>query len=144
MLKNKKAANLFRNLSNDLVENLLSLSKEEVFEEARERHEDPMTRVSQLRTEIGSLIMEIRKKNRLMPAKEALKHSPDDQAFGKRVISWTIEKLNEVLDKAFSDKANFPEGLMLQFRQKKNLSREDLIHLLENLHDLGLIDDDDK
>ena len=143
MLKNKKAAYLFRNISNDLAENLLSLSKEEVFEEARERYEDPTARASQLRNELGSLIMECRKKNRLIPAKEALRHSVDDQDFGKKVISWTIEKLNKVLDKAFSDKTNLPEGLVLQFRQKKNLSKEDLVHLLENLHDLGLIDDDD-
>lgn len=143
MVKNKNAAYLFRNISNDLAENLLSLSKEEVLEEARDRYENPTARVSQLRNEISSIIMESRKKNRLIPAKEALRHSVDDQAFGKKVMSWTIEKLNEVVNKAFSDNANLPEGLVLQFRQKKNLSKEDLVLLLENLHDIGLIDDDD-
>lgn len=142
MVRDKKAAYLFRNISNDLAENLLTLTKEEVFEEARDLYENPKARVSQLRNEIDSLIMQCRKKNRLLPAQAALRHSVDDQAFRKKIISWTIEKLNDVAEKTFSNETNLPEGLVLQFRQKKELSKEDLVHLLENLHDLGLIDDD--
>lgn len=143
MVKRGQRDSLFRNISNDITEDLLALSDAEVQEEAQDFYDDPKARVASLRKQADSLIMASRKKNRLIPAIEELARSSDDRTLCNKIMSWPIETISSLIDKAFGGRNDIPEGLVLQYRKKKDLSKEDLVHLIENLHDLGLINDDD-
>lgn len=143
MVKRRQIDSLFNNIRDDIIEDFLALSDADVLEEAKDYYDDPKERAGSLRKQVDSLIMANRKKNRLIPAMEELARSSDDRTLSNKIMFLPIETIKSLVDKAFSGRDDMPEGLVLQYRQKKDLSREDLVHLIENLHDLGLIDDED-
>lgn len=147
MVKREKIENLFRNLADDFSDDLLNMSDEEIFEEAQIHLENPQERAELLRGEISRIILSNRRKSRLIPTQEVLQQETEVKSFHQEIVTWTAEKIKLFLGKkitgeTFSLDGSLPDGLLIAFRNKDDLSRDDLINLLEDLYDLGLIDDE--
>ena len=139
----KNINNLLANLSDDFVVDILNLSEDEVLEEAICFHDDPQGKAEALRSDISKLIIDNRKLCRLIPAqKELARQEKYKSAVSIDFSAWSIEKLKSLLENTFSHDISAPKQVLLAFRNKENLSKDDLVHLIEELIDLGLIDDD--
>ncbi len=142
MVKLNKNENLFNNLADDLSEDILNASDDDILKDAHDYHDSPQERAEVMRFKISDLIMRSRKKRRLIPAQEALKKQSTNSSFHKKIADWSIDKIKSMLDNVLPDGESLPNGLIVAFRNKENLSKKDLIHFAEDLYDLGLIKDE--
>jgi len=140
---NKKIDDFFVNFADDLAENILESSDEEIISWAKENYSDPDTRINSIKSDIHSLIMKNRKEKILNPAKEEYEQSSTLSNLYKKLLNKSSEGLKDLFDSVISKSSAVPDKFVVACRNKDNLSEKDILGLLEDMYDLGLINEDD-
>lgn len=142
-MENKKIDNFFINFADDLSESVLGSPDEEIMSWAKKYYDDPKAKIDNLRRDIHTLIMGNRREQILLPAKEQYERISNSQAIHKTLIDKGIDGLKELFDNVISQSSEIPNDFVVACRNKDTLTENDILALLEDMYDLGLIDEND-
>jgi hypothetical protein len=138
--KNRERRPLDR-LANLLADDIFATPDEEILAEFREAGGNPDRNAAEMRALFEKSVV-IGNKRRLAAAKAgvaASKRSKTAYASVTIDIAAARRKLREVLKQD-----NVPQGLMLAARKEDELSDADVLAMIENLRELGLLPHDDE
>ena len=130
----KNAKKQLLRLANELVEDILAASDEEILAEATKEFDDVQTEAERMQELIQQTIIQSGKR-RLRAARETLDQC--EPVTECSVLSFPIEKKRQLLNN-LSDR----NGLTLAARNGKDQSERDIDSLLEDLLELGEIDEE--
>lgn len=139
---NKKAREALNRLADALVDDIFSMSDEDVLAEFRETHGDPDGNAAELRdvAEKGILVAN---KRRLLAAKAgaaASRQSIRSSSAGPVDIQAARARLRGI-----ANTPGIPSKVTLAARKENELSDNDILGILEDLRELGVVfPDDDK
>lgn len=126
-------------LANDLVDDILSASDEEVLAEFRGSGDDPDQHAADMRALFEASVLAA-KKRRLAQAKAGAQTQretrnttarPPDMVEARRLL------------RAILDDSNAQHGLTLAARKESELSDDDILSLLDDLRELGVFPSDE-
>ena len=129
-------------LLDELEASLLEASDEEILHEARDEGDD----VEALASEVsGVIIKSIKKQNKrkLQKAREGYQQAVKFRQSGAEIIPHDAKERRVLLDRLITSPHNIPTEITVAFREGQNLSDEDVKSLLEDLAELGLLNDGD-
>jgi hypothetical protein len=140
MATNKKSGvTKLANVLDKLSERVMSLADNELDEELKASGKDPKQVVESMRSDISQLIANNRKQ-RLRSARVALNN---ERSESRR--SWTIpadaSSRRTLLDQLMLSGRQMPEPLTAAFRDRSSLSDRDIQGILEDLAELGYLND---
>lgn len=137
--KNDKAARPLGRLADSLAEDILNMSDAEVLAEFREGGGDPEQHAAEMRAMFEKGLLAVNKA-RLASAKAGA-------AAGRAAARASVGNIVDIADararlRAVIEHANSGSGLTLAARKEDELSDADVLGMLEELAELGLLDDD--
>lgn len=137
--KNDKADRPIGRLADALVEDILNMSDEEVLAEFRDDGGDPERHAAEMRSMFENSLL-VANKARMAAAKAgaaASRRTARLPAASVLDMEGARARLRSVLERA-----NTVPGLTLAARNEDELSDRDVLGLLEEMAELGLLDDD--
>jgi hypothetical protein len=138
--KGKKARTALDRLADFLVDDILSMSDEDVLAEFREMHGDPDHNAAEMRVLFEKSVL-ISNKNRLAAAKAGVvkDRRPSILSTARPIdMQAARARLRTVIDTP-----GLPQKITLAARKESELSDADIIGILEDLRELGILARDD-
>lgn len=123
-------------VANTLADDILNLSDEEILKEAQDEFDDVASEISNTRIAINSAILKSNK-SRLSAAKEQLeqKRKATNQ---NNILTLTLNDKRALIHQAKES----VHSLTLAARNEEEMSESDINGVLQDLIDLGVIDED--
>jgi cell division FtsZ-interacting protein ZapD len=139
MSKRKENNQMIERLADALVEEILNASDEEILKEAEEDYGDPKQAVEKTRA-IFDKARSLMGKKKLQAARVEL---TEQQKHSCAIIEIDPSVARSKLDDILKQHPEAGGEFTLAARKGKELSDEDVIGMLEDLHDIGLYNPDD-
>lgn len=139
MTRPKNDADRLRYLVDAIEESFLSASDDEIVDDIRLQGRDPEAAADAVRQLIQAQIKAERQKA-LHAAKQGLRIASLSRPRNSPIPSDAGQR-RSLLDRIMSGRAAIPMEMTLAFREGKGMSDEDVAGLLEDLAELGLIND---
>lgn len=138
MVKRNSSDNFFRNISNDVVEDIFNLSDDEVRTEAKKIYEDSGKRVDTIRNEIESLIGDCHEERQKIWKQEAQKKR---NKFSSKIAETTTKlaelSLNDIKEEIRLILISQGNNFALEYRNYEGSDRESLLGILSDLKSLA-------
>ncbi len=134
-MNDKRRNKLPISVANTLANDILNLSDEELLQEAQDEFDDVASEISSARDAINSAILKS-KKSRLSDAKEQLeqKRKGTNQ---NNILTLTLNNKRAIIHQAKES----VHSLTLAARNEEEMSESDINGVLQDLVDLGVIDE---
>lgn len=126
-------------LEEELVDDIVSMSDEELLAEAKKDGVDVVALGKQGRELISNAIL-MAGKAKLAAAKAAVKAASERPAL--RVIQGSMQEKQKIIQAVMARQAEGPERLTLAARNANELTENDVDLILQNLIKLGLLNED--
>lgn len=135
-MNDKRRNKLTLSVANTLADDILNLSDEELLKEAQDEFDDVASEISSARDAINSAILNSNK-SRLSAAKEQLEQKR--KATNKNnILTFTLNDKRSLIHQAKES----VHSLTLAARNEEEMSESDINGVLQDLIDLGVIDED--
>lgn len=132
----------FQNLADDLADHVSELSDSQILGSVKEQNINPGERASYLKGKISSFVMESRRERKLRPSQEKYSCIAENSSFREKFFGRSINELKATILKHIPKSDALPDGLVFAGRNLDELTESDLLNVLEDMRDLGLIDDE--
>lgn len=140
MTRPKNDEDRLRYLVDAIEESFLSASDDEIVDDIRLQGRDPEAAADAVRQLIQAQI-KVERQKALHAAKQGLRIASLSRHRNSPIPSDTGQRRG-LVDRIMSGRAAIPMEITLAFREGKGMSDEDVAGLLEDLAELGLINDD--
>ncbi len=124
-----------------LEESIIQTPDEEIIQETRLEGKDPDAVASDVGTLISSQLKTYRQK-KLSAAREGYRQSVSAGTKRFKPIPETPSQRRALLTSIFNTRANVPQEFTVAWRQGQHISDDDVASLLEDLSDLGFLEED--
>jgi len=125
-------------LRDALVEDILNTADEEILAEATENYSDPDAVADRMRDLVNRAILDAGKAA-MAKARSAVRE--DARQSTSNVVHLPVERKRALVNKALSDDPGLSQKLTAAARKGEELSERDLDSILEDLRELGVIDE---
>lgn len=125
---------------NAIAESVSDLTDDEIVEEARAEGGDPIQRAEETRTVLLDAVKNF-KERRLEDAKAAHEERASEILGRVTGLPGTPEGRRELLDLVLRRKPELRAAVTAQYRGLEEVSDEDVVRFLRDLHELGALDE---
>lgn len=135
-MKKTNRSKLPKNIAEILIDDILESSDEEILTDAKKQYGDVDAEIAKTQEKILSAILES-KKSKMTAAKEQLSNHKNQLA-ESNVLSLPFDNKKAIIEKAKESEIS----LTLAARNEEEMSESDADGVLQDLIDLGVIDED--